>query len=216
MKYTHVFWDWNGTLVDDAQWCVDCENLLLERRGMKPIESVARFREMFAFPVRRFYEELGYVLDDAAYAAIGDEWHAAYDGDPGKLVLFDDARPTLEALRAAGVTQTIVSACEQNLLEKHVTQLGIRGFFADLCGVPDLLGAGKVASARAFIRKHPLPPGGRALFVGDTLHDRDTAQAIGADCVLVPRGHISRDRLAQGGAPVLDDLAAVAAYALSA
>ena len=44
------------------------------------------------------------------------------------------------------------------------------------------------------------------VLIGDTLHDAEVAEAIGVDCVLVAHGHQSKQRLKQGGVPVVDSL----------
>ena len=33
----YVLWDWNGTLLDDTQAALDTLNIMLRRRGVKPI-----------------------------------------------------------------------------------------------------------------------------------------------------------------------------------
>ena len=33
-KYTHIIWDWNGTIIDDAKLCVRIVNDILEDRGL--------------------------------------------------------------------------------------------------------------------------------------------------------------------------------------
>ena len=47
MKY--ILWDWNGTLLDDTQAALDTLNIMLRRRGAKPI-ALEFFRDHFAFP----------------------------------------------------------------------------------------------------------------------------------------------------------------------
>ena len=42
--------------------------------------------------------------------------------------------------------------------------------------------------------------------VGDTVHDFEVAQNIGCDCILVARGHNSKERLLSTGAVVLDSI----------
>ena len=37
-KYTHIIWDWNGTLLDDAWLCVDVMNGMLGERGLLGVE----------------------------------------------------------------------------------------------------------------------------------------------------------------------------------
>ena len=34
MNYTHVFWDWNGTLLDDVDYCIATVNRSLSLRSM--------------------------------------------------------------------------------------------------------------------------------------------------------------------------------------
>jgi len=46
----------------------------------------------------------------------------------------------------------------------------------------------------------------RALMVGDTLHDFDTADAMGIPCVLIAAGHNSKKRLLACGVPVFDSI----------
>ncbi len=47
------------------------------------------------------------------------------------------------------------------------------------------------------------------MFIGDTVHDFEVAQAMGVQCVLVANGHNSRSRLEATGVPVFDSLAEV-------
>lgn len=42
--------------------------------------------------------------------------------------------------------------------------------------------------------------------IGDTLHDGEVARAMGVECVLVARGHQSKDVLCQSGLMVYDDI----------
>ena len=42
--------------------------------------------------------------------------------------------------------------------------------------------------------------------LGDTLHDAEVARAIGANCILIARGHQSRTTLETSGFPVVDSL----------
>ena len=49
----------------------------------------------------------------------------------------------------------------------------------------------------------------RTVFVGDTLHDLETARAIGCDCIFIARGHNSKERLLSSGCRVLSDIGEV-------
>ena len=45
MKYKHIIWDWNGTLLDDRWLCVEGINKGLIKRKLAPIteENIGRF-----------------------------------------------------------------------------------------------------------------------------------------------------------------------------
>lgn len=50
-RYAHVIWDWNGTIFDDAERCVEIANGMLSRREL-PVLSLDQYRETFRFPIR--------------------------------------------------------------------------------------------------------------------------------------------------------------------
>lgn len=56
-------------------------------------------------------------------------------------------------------------------------------------------------------------PAASTLMIGDTLHDAEVARAMGTGCVLVARGHQSRETLLTAGVPVMDTLLEAAAWA---
>ena len=59
MRYKHIIWDWNGTLLDDTRLCVEVLNELLLRRGKSAITE-DDYRQNFNFPVINFYKYLGF------------------------------------------------------------------------------------------------------------------------------------------------------------
>ena len=46
-----LIWDYNGTIVDDAELCLAIENKMLRERGMKYGYSMEEYRHMFFLPV---------------------------------------------------------------------------------------------------------------------------------------------------------------------
>ena len=48
MKYKHIIWDWNGTLLDDRHFCIEIMNQVLEKRGMK-LMTESWFLDNFCF-----------------------------------------------------------------------------------------------------------------------------------------------------------------------
>ena len=60
-------------------------------------------------------------------------------------------------------------------------------------------------TALSWLKQNGIDPK-TAVFIGDTLHDLETARAIGCDCILTSRGHFSKKRLLTAGVPVADSL----------
>lgn len=50
MKYDVIFWDWNGTIIDDVEICMETVNSLLKEYGKKPFSARAEYHKVFRFP----------------------------------------------------------------------------------------------------------------------------------------------------------------------
>ena len=59
MKYKHIIWDWNGTLLDDTWLCVEGINNSLKKRSLQTITKEI-YRKVFSFPVEDYYKRLGF------------------------------------------------------------------------------------------------------------------------------------------------------------
>jgi phosphoglycolate phosphatase len=105
--------------------------------------------------------------------------------------LFFDVADTLEAIRSAEVPQVIISATEQNMLDSQLRSLGIDGFFEAALGLDNIHAGSKLELAKSWRKDHE----GKAIYIGDTDHDAETAKMIGAECFLIARGHQSREYL---------------------
>lgn len=205
--FPYVVWDWNGTLLDDTDAAIGALNALLRRRGL-PAVSRAWYLDRFAFPVRPFYAACGVDLAHEDWDALAQEYHDAYAALPKRLNA--EAVTALRRVRAAGAGQSILSALRQDLLDAAVDAAGIRRFFDFVCGVDSLDGASKLGAARTLFAKLPADATVRGIvLVGDALHDKEVADALGARCVLCAQGGHSAARLraaAPTGETLLDAL----------
>lgn len=209
MKPHHVIWDWNGTLVDDAWLCVEIINELLARRRLAPI-TPCKYSEVFGFPLRTYYQRVGFDLESEDFATLGDEFNILYSQRLYESRLRKGAREVLDALGRNGIEQSLLSASNEIDLKEMVAHYGVRSHFAAVAGVDNGLGEGKVE--RGY--RHLADLNCRSdeiLLIGDTLHDIEVAAALGIHCVLLPSGHQSRRRLELGECAVVDGLFTVAA-----
>jgi phosphoglycolate phosphatase len=209
MRFRHIIWDWNGTLLDDTQAGVNAVNGMLAARGL-PLIDVPYYRDVFGFPVKDFYRTIGFRLEDENWDAMARDFHDRFLAD-ATIRLHGHAVAALECFREAGVGQSILSASEQGILDSMLAGFGIARYFDAVCGVDNLYGHSKRELGRALLARLALDPSA-VLLIGDSLHDHEVADDLGVDCLLIARGHQSPARLARSGAPVLDSLADIPAW----
>ncbi len=204
MKYTHVIWDFNGTVLSDMEIGIRATNNMLERRGLAPLASLAHYRALFDFPVEDYYKRLGFDLEREDYKTVlAPEWVARYNAMSDEAPLFSGVAALTRALRAQGVSQSILSASEKRMMEQQLRVRGALSWFDEIWGTDTIHAYGKMALADAWREAHK---DARAVLIGDTTHDFEVAERIGADCILVAAGHHSEERLRTCGVTVVQDL----------
>ncbi len=202
-KYDCIIWDFNGTLLDDVRTGIDSVNTLLAERELSKIESEEHYRRIFRFPIIEYYRSLGFDFDSEPYEELAPKWVALYLENVKRAELFNDVKETLEYFREQNMRQVVLSATERRMLEGQLNSLGIRDYFDEVMGLGDIHAGSKLSLARAWRERNM---GVRALLIGDTDHDAENAKEMEADCVLVARGHQSREYLKTLGAPVVVSL----------
>lgn len=202
-KYTYCIWDYNGTILDDVELGIDTINELMRIHGIGRELDRKSYRECFGFPVINYYRALGFDFDKTPYDEIANEWVDIYLSNFDKAKIFDDAVPTLEFFKARGVKQSVLSASERNLLVSQINGLGIADYFEELMGIDNIYGASKLMLAKSWRERHSNE---KVLFIGDTLHDIETAKLLCADCFIVCAGHQSREIFKDCDATVVSSL----------
>ena len=209
MKYTDILWDFNGTILSDMEIGIESVNLLLSQRGKRPLSGIEEYRAVFGFPIREYYERIGFDFSAEPYDVLAPLWVAEYMKRMPKAKAFDDVVPVSEAFREAGLRQTVMSASDLEMLRGQLDFLGISDLFDDVWGLDNIKAESKVDIAMQWKKDNPRSV---SLLIGDTVHDAQVAHECGFDCVLVARGHQSRATLEKTGFPVVDTLFQVLDY----
>ncbi|MCB2219378.1 MAG: HAD family hydrolase [Bacteroidetes bacterium] len=199
-----IIWDWNGTLLDDVSICILSINELLARRKLKTLTH-GTYREVFTFPVRSYYEAVGFNFDIEPFDVIALDFIRLYDEKLNGVLLFPEVVETLSSFQQHGYEQFMVSAMQHDFLKQTVAQLGISDYFQAISGIQDHFADGKIDMARHFLAKQNTDQDSTCL-IGDTLHDYEVAEALGIQCILVAHGHQSIERLKKAGCPVVESL----------
>ena len=199
-------WDWNGTLLDDAALCCELLNTMLARHGYAPVGSMEAYRQVFCFPIETYYRRAGFDFSRHPFAALADEYMRLYTPRSLGCPLQPDACAVLDALRAQGMRQVMLSASKRENLQQQVEHFGLRSRFDTLLGLSDIYAKSKTEVGLRWLRESGTDPA-RIMMVGDSEHDFEVARALGVRCVLFSGGHQPREVLAATGAPVIDALA---------
>ncbi len=193
MKKKIIIWDWNGTLLNDVQMCVDCMNVLLEKRQLTHL-TLETYRSVFNFPVKDYYQQIGFDYSREDFEIPAKEFMDLYHRFLPETELFPCAVEVLKHFKKKGYRQLVLSAMEHNSLMKTLEEKGILNYFDAVSGIDNIYAGSKREMARAFFDRLGLKNHDMVL-VGDTLHDREVAQALGIDYLLVAAGHQSKSRL---------------------
>ncbi|HSW39987.1 MAG TPA: HAD hydrolase-like protein [Acidobacteriota bacterium] len=185
MKKT-IIWDWNGTLLDDMNACVEAINILLRKRRMRVID-LERYRNEFVFPVIDYYKAMGFDLERERFDTLAEEYTRTYQAAAECACLQEGAAEMLRLLKAEGCRQIVLSAMESTALKKQVDSQGIRHYFDEIIGSDTIYAHGKIQIAKNYFQKKGDPA--ERVIIGDTYHDYEVAGAIDCPCVLVNNGH---------------------------
>lgn len=202
MKYSTVFWDFNGTVMDDVALCTASLNTMLKARALPTLDTAADYHAVFRFPIKEYYRLVGFDFDKEPFEKLAVEWVELYTAGEKTLTLSDGFLDAWDFIHASGAKQIILSASETEMLHRQLRQLGVYDKFDGILGTGDIYAEGKVEMAKRCLGTDCTG----AVLIGDTPHDAETARAIGVDCILYAGGHASVASLSAVGVPVIRHL----------
>ncbi len=203
--YTTIIWDWNGTLLNDLTHCVTTINILLKERHL-PLLSDSLYREVFSFPVREYYEKVGFDFIKEDFSVPARQFIERYNAGIRKCSLHTCTKKVLKTLQARKIRQFVLSAMKQDMLEETLRFHGILPVFENVAGLGDHYAVSKVERGRELLDASQINPE-KTCMIGDTLHDFEVARELGISCILIADGHQSKKRLETSGVKVLPSLA---------
>ncbi len=206
MKYDCVFWDWNGTLFDDALAAWSAVNDMLTVRKL-PLITFEKYREYVDVPIIRFYEKVMDVSKESM-EGLSVEFHSLCAKHLPENPLSCGAETLLKLFRDNGIKQYIFSSGQNKTIIPYLKRFGIDKYFDAVLGADDCYAGSKIERTENFIRKNNISPN-RIVFIGDMVHDSEVASIIGSDCILVSSGHQSEDALIKTGRAVIPELSAL-------
>lgn len=205
MKYSCIVWDWNGTLFEDMLACIEAMNKLLVQKGLKCISGIDEYRSKFCFPVKKYYEHLGFNLDIDPFENLAHTYIKNYAIEHKRAQLFNGATDVLDQLKRIGVKQCMISASEQNSLLEQMRPFNISHYFSEVMGIENHYAISKVNLAKKWFMKSKVDLS-EIVFIGDSVHDFEVATAVGCSCILIANGHQNIDELKTTSAIIVDNI----------
>lgn len=199
-----IIWDWNGTLLNDLDLCIESINTLLKKRSLKLLDHDS-YKEIFSFPVKGYYQAVGFDFSKEDFEIPAKEFIDLYDNKVEGCPLHQSAIEVLERFKTKGFQQYVLSAMQQPMLEKTLKHNGIFYFFEGVAGLNDHYAVSKVERGKELLEEFEIDTND-AWMIGDTDHDFEVAGELGINCILVADGHQSIERLKETGAEVVSSL----------
>lgn len=205
-KYTHIIWDWNGTLLNDLSASLKSVNDMLDLRGMPHIDADF-YKECIGVPIRKFYDRV-FDMEKEDYSVIIKQYNEGYLMHLEDCGLTEGSREAIDFFASCGMHQAVVSSSNNDQLCANIKKYGLEECFDAVLGSADFYAGSKIDRAKDYLEKTD-GKSGRILVVGDLEHDADMAKELGADCVLLTSGHEHFSRLKRANVPLIDDLFAL-------
>lgn len=200
----HLFIDFNGTLLDDIDLCLQLLNKMLKDQN-KELVDIKRYKEIFTFPVKNYYVKAGIDFNIESFESLAVKFMDEYVLEYVKCKLFDGVIDTLEFLKSKGLKLYILSASKQSILDEQCEYFGLDTHFDKIIGIKTIYANSKEDVAKEFMDKSGINKE-EALFVGDTLHDNEVANILRIKSILVSCGHQSYNVLKKANTKIVDNL----------
>ena len=200
----YVIFDFNGTVLDDVAVALKAENYTIEHYGLdrQPL-TMDEYLHIFTFPVKDYYEKVGFDWNKYSYEEVGRYWFDWYCALKPEYRIYDGVIELLEENRKKGIKNILLSASSLVELKKQLDELGIAHYFDEVLGLGDIYAGSKEDIAVNWAKDKNKE---ECVMLGDSLHDLDVARAMGIRCVLIAKGHQAKDLLIKECDEVVDDI----------
>ena len=191
--YEHIIWDWNGTLVNDVTVALNSVCTLLEENNLPKI-TIEQYKNAFGFPIRAYYENIGFDLSKTSFEFLCTRFHEEYEKNKALAgSLFSDVEDHLSYF-STRKKQSILSAGAQWHLDNWVKSYGIEKYFDHIFGIDNDQASSKVYRGHELIKASKANKE-KTIMIGDTDHDLEVGNELGIDVLLIANGHQSFERL---------------------
>jgi phosphoglycolate phosphatase len=189
----NVILDWSGTLADDFGPVLEATNEIFRHYG-KAAWTADEFRDKFYLPFPKFYEEH---LPEFVLAELDDQYHSSFKILQNGIALLPHAQEFLDYLRARELPTFLLSSIHRDHYEAQGGRLKVKQYFRQAY----VQALDKRQAILHLLAEHNLDASA-TIFIGDMVHDIETARHAGVMSCAVLTGYDSLAKL-KGANPEL-------------
>jgi len=190
----NILLDWSGTLANDLPPVLKASNAIFRHFGRKEL-TLEEFRTHFRLPFSGFYAEF---IPEATDEGLETLYERFFSGLNDEVELIPGAREFLDFCRATNRRTFLLSTIKSSHFEAQAGRLGVRDAFEHAyTQIMD-----KREKIREILRERDLNPA-ETLFVGDMVHDIETARHGGVTGVAVLTGFDRIEKLATANPEII-------------
>lgn len=205
MNKKYIIWDWNGTLLNDVDYCVDCMNKVLAKHKLPSINTEI-YKEKFTFPVKDYYAAIGFDFGKTDFEVPAMQFIEEYYSGVENISLHQNVVDILEYFNSVGTVQFCLSAMEHSNLIDLLSKNNLDKYFESISGIDNHYAHSKIEFGEKMISEFGDDKKSEFVLIGDTIHDHEVASHLGIDCILVSNGHQNTDRLRTVSNNIISDL----------
>lgn len=196
-----IFFDFNGTIIDDVELCYTILNKMLKDNGFNEITK-ERYKEIFTFPIIDYYKAAGFDFKKKSFEELSKDFIDLYQKASLSCPLYDDVEKTLRDFKNKGYSLVCLSASQIDNLKEQLSHFKIDKYFDAILGISDIYAKSKVEIGKKYLEDNNIDKCD-AIMIGDTLHDKEVCDAMGIKAVLFDGGHQSHNILSNAGAKIV-------------
>ncbi|QQS16331.1 MAG: HAD-IA family hydrolase [Neisseriales bacterium] len=188
-----IIFDWDGTLIDSTAHIVRTINAAFTEHNL-PIPSQEAAKHIIGLSFYQAITQLTPTLPDTKRHQLIETYRQLYANGLEEVVLFDQVKTGLSALKNKGVLLAIATGKSRKGLDDNLAMTGTQNLFATTRTVDECPSKPDPAMIHAILSELNITPN-HAIMIGDTSYDLMMARYAGINSVGVNYGAHSVDML---------------------
>lgn len=196
-----IFFDFNGTIINDVDLCYNILNKMLEDNNLPKI-TIDRYKDIFTFPIKEYYMKAGFDFNIKSFEDLSKDFINLYQQASLSCPLYEGVVDSFLYFKEKGYNLVVLSASQIDNLKEQLNHFNITSYFNSILGISNIYAKSKVDIGLNYINENHLNKED-CIMIGDTLHDKEVCDALCIKCVLYKQGHQSYNVLSKAGCKIV-------------